>query len=176
MAWAAECLLVEWAAWEWKNKLFLEKNYLYPDKYNILMEEEYELVPMNPIRRIEKRMERIEAAGTGTDVIKELIDVVRTNQQVVDNVVRINSEMISRVSELSSSVNELTKKINDFMNRVEITGESEATEEKEEKSLDKERLEKLERRINSMIMSMAKPRFAAPLQPRKILPQKPLAA
>ena len=57
-----------------------------------------------------------------------------------------------------------------------ITGESETNEEKEEKSLDKERLEKLERRINSMIMSMAKPRFAAPLQPRKILPQKPLAA
>ena len=39
------------------------------------MEEEYELIPMNPIRRIEKRMERIESAGTSTDVIKELIDI-----------------------------------------------------------------------------------------------------
>ena len=124
------------------------------------MEEEYELIPMNPIRRIEKRMERIESAGTSTDVIKELIDITRANQHVVDNVVKINTEMISRISELSSTITGLSKKINEFLERAEVVHE----DAPKENYADKERIERLEKRINSLILSMAKARGARPFQ------------
>ncbi|MBI4174045.1 MAG: hypothetical protein HY517_00230, partial [Candidatus Aenigmarchaeota archaeon] len=55
-------------------------------------EEEYELVPVGPLRRIEKRVEKIEKGGTSNEMVKELVDVVRTNQKIIDEVVKINSE------------------------------------------------------------------------------------
>lgn len=113
------------------------------------MEEEYELVPLNPIRRVEKRLERLEKAGTGTEMIKELIEVVRTNQQIVDDVVKINSEMIKRVSELSENVSRVTNKIDEFISRIEIVGQND-TSNKEDKSELQAKIDKLEKRISSL--------------------------
>ena len=51
-------------------------------------EEEYELIPVSPFRRIEKRIDRLEKGGSSNDMVKELIEVVRTNQRIVDEVVK----------------------------------------------------------------------------------------
>src|SRR3989338_9676503 len=88
-----------------------------------LEEDEYEIVPVGPIRRIEKRVEKMERSGSGNEMVKELIDVVRTNQKIIDEVVKINSEMINKISELSSHVTQMTEKLTDFLERIEV-GES----------------------------------------------------
>ncbi len=134
-------------------------------------EEEYELVPLSPIRRMEKRLEKLEKAGTSNDMIKELIDVVKTNQQIVDDVVKINSEMIKRVSELSESVSKATGKIEDFMGRVEIPGNAEAPAAQQDKSGELQlKIDKLEKRLNSLISAPAVRR------PMPALPSRPMAA
>lgn len=122
-------------------------------------QEEYELIPMNPIRKMEKRMEKIEQGSGGMNTIKELVEIVKINQQVVDDIVKINSEIVNKVTNLSSSVDNLSNKIQDFMDRIEIAGE-EASEGKEddragveiEHKVD-ERLSKIEKRINALILS-----------------------
>ena len=136
-------------------------------------EEEYELVPINPIRRIERRVDKIEKGGTSNEMVKELIDVVRTNQKIVDEVVKINSEMINKVTELSSHVTQLTEKMNDFLERVEI---GEATPQQAEQTISEspeveQRIQKLEKRINSLLLSTMK---AKQLRPAAIQ-RKPLS-
>src|SRR3989338_9917909 len=116
-------------------------------------EEEYELVPVGPLRRIEKRMEKIEKGGTNNEMVKELIDVVRTNQKIIDEVVKINSEMINKVSDLNSKVTELTEKMGNFLERVEVS-ESEPVAAPEQRNPENDqRIEKLEKRINSLLLS-----------------------
>jgi DNA anti-recombination protein RmuC len=131
-------------------------------------EEEYELVPVGPLRRIEKRVEKIEKGGTSTEMVKELIDVVRTNQKIIDEVVKINSEMINKVSDLSAKVTELTGKMNDFLERVEVsegeTAPAAATATEEHKNPEMEqRVQKLEKRINALLLSTMKAKQLQPM-------------
>ena len=133
-------------------------------------EDEYELVPLSPLRKVEKRLQNLEKGGTNSEMIKELVTVVKTNQQVVDDIIKINSDVINKISDLSASVNNMTNKLNDFMERLEIVEEHPIEKgelQEEEKSgedvaarLD-ERLSKMEKRINALIISsMAKTRLS----------------
>src|SRR3990167_9076722 len=117
-----------------------------------LEEDEYEIVPVGPIRRIERRVEKMERSGGGNEMVKELIDVVRTNQKIVDEVVKINSEMINRVTELSAHVQQMTEKVNDFMSRIDVEEGSPSKEVQSTPEADL-RIEKLEKRINSLLLS-----------------------
>ncbi len=130
-------------------------------------EEEYELVPVGPVRRMEKRVEKLERSGTSSEMVKELIDVVKTNQNIIDEVVKINSEMINKVSELSGKVTELAGKMNDFLQRIEISGEGEAeAQQQPEKNPEMEqRIQKLEKRINALLVSTMKTRSMRPMAP-----------
>ncbi len=132
-------------------------------------EEEYELIPVSPIRKMEKRMERLEKGGSSNEMIKELIEVVRTNQRIVDEVVKINSEMINRVSDLSTGVTKLTEKMTNFLDRVEITElkneeEGAAVSQAAPSDVD-QRVQKLEKRINAMLLSTMRARQ----QPRQMI-------
>ena len=82
---------------------------------------------------MEKRLERVEKSGTSNDIMKELIDIVKTNQQIVDDVVRINSEMIKRVGELSETVGKAIAKLDEFTSRIEMAeGENQQPEQNTE--------------------------------------------
>lgn len=132
------------------------------------MEDEYELIPVNPIRKMEKRLEKIEKTGTSTEMIKELISVVKTNQNIVDDIVKVNSEMISKVSELTNSVGKMSGKINDFMERLEVAEPGAVGTEEEEKTTAVDnvgkRLDKMEKRINALILSSMAKRRPTPIQ------------
>lgn len=121
-------------------------------------EDEYELIPLSPIRRLERRMEKMEKTGTSLETTRELIEIVRANQSVIDEMVKINSEMMRKVTDLLNTVSELTLKMNDFMSRIEFSGE----EPKEESKSD-ERMEKLEKRVNALLLSsVARSKFRRP--------------
>jgi len=90
---------------------------------------------------------------------REIMNIIRTNQRIVDDLVRVNSELISKISSLVSSNQELVKKISDFLESVEVVEEEKPSEEKEgeekterEKELE-EKIAKLERRINALLLS-----------------------
>ena len=134
-------------------------------------EEEYELIPLSPIRKLEKRLDKVEKGGTGGDMMKELVDVGKTNQAIVEDIVKVNSEMMSKVSELSNNVTQLTSRLNEFMNKIEVV-----SEEPEQKPIDDEmgrKLEKMEKRLNAIALSnIAKMRMQNPAQ-RRPMPSMP---
>jgi len=137
-------------------------------------DEEYELVPLSPIRRMEKRLERLEKSGTSNEIMKELIDIVKTNQQIVDDVVRINSEMIKRVGELSETVGKAIGKLDEFTSRIEMAeGEKQEPEQNTEMQA---KLDRMEKRINTLLASaQRRPATAARPMARPMMARRPLA-
>ena len=120
----------------------------------IPMDDEYELVPLSPIRRLEKRMERVERSGTGQETIHDLVEVVRANQHVIDDVIKMNSEMLNKVTDLVTKVNTMTEKMTEFLERLEVSGSSEETTAASDDSKKfEEKLSKMEKKINSLILS-----------------------
>lgn len=120
-------------------------------------------------------MERMEKSSAGGEMVKELIDVVRTNQQIVDDIVKINSDMIGRVSSLSTSVQQMTEKLNEFMGRLEVVGSAPPEAAAQSAEINDEtarRLERLEKRINSLVLSSAAKRRPAPgsMMPMRRMP------
>ncbi len=139
-----------------------------------MSEEEYELVPLSPIRRMEKRLERLEKSGTSNEIMKELIDIVKMNQQIVDDVVRINSEMIKRVGELSETVGKSISKLDEFTSKIEMAeNESQQPEQNTEMQT---KLDRLEKRINALLASAPRrPMAAARPMGRPMAARRPLA-
>ncbi|MBI2076026.1 MAG: hypothetical protein HYT72_02125 [Candidatus Aenigmarchaeota archaeon] len=126
-------------------------------------EEEYEIVPLGPVRRLERRLEKVERTGSSLETTRELIEIVRANQSVIDEMVKINSEMMKKVTDLLNNVSELTAKINNFMERIEFSGGEGEPSQELEKKVD-ERLSKLEKRVNSVLLtSMARTKLRRPL-------------
>ena len=133
-------------------------------------DEEYELVPISPIRRVEKRMADLEQRRGGGEINKELIEMARINQEVVDDLVKTNSKMTTKIAEMIDSVEKLTDKISSFIDRVEVSGEeteSTANKEEQNRKLD-DKLEKLEKRMNAMILTKG------PMRRMPAMPQGPM--
>jgi len=137
-------------------------------------EEDFELIPLSPVRRLEKRLDTLEKRGGNDETIREMLEVVRANQKVVDDIVRINSEVIGKIADLSGRINDITKKFNEFLEKVEIASENTNTEGDKEGTttvLD-ERIAKLEKRLNALIASrIERPHYNIKRQPTRSLVQ-----
>jgi len=90
-------------------------------------ENEYELIPMSPIRRLEKRMERIEESSTSSpkSIIADIIDIVRMNQQLVDELAKSNDAMRIELSKLPGKLDELIMNVNQLVSFIKASGEAE---------------------------------------------------
>ena len=130
------------------------------------MDDEYEIIPVSPLRKLEKRIDDLEKAGVEAETIRELVDIVRSNQRVVDEIVKVNSDMMSKVSVLAASVNNLSERVSDFMGRIELAGENEPAQGEPKEYAYREpaerhegsdaRLVKLEKRVNALILALSK--------------------
>ena len=135
-----------------------------------MKEDDYEIVPLDPLRKMERRVHRLEKSGTTSETIHELIEIVRANQHVIDEMVRINSEMINRVSELTVVVTKTTEKMNDFIDKIQVVDNEEEPDEKNYEI--EERLKKIERKINSFILSNMKFKQRDVVQQNQQIPQQ----
>jgi hypothetical protein len=129
------------------------------------MSEEYELVSVTPVRKIEKRLELLEKGSPGYNaVLQDLVEMMKENQRVVDDLIKTNSELISGIGQLSQHLAGLTGKFDEFMQSIEVSGTSEEPQEwgklREEakkmaemnKEMD-ERLKKIERQTKLTALS-----------------------
>ncbi|MBS3054224.1 MAG: hypothetical protein J4431_01680 [Candidatus Aenigmarchaeota archaeon] len=120
------------------------------------MEEEYELVPIGPIRKLERKIEQMESFGGGEST-KALIEVVKSNQSIVDEMIKVNSDLVDRVAKLMESVNALNENLTGFMQKLELASETDVEEagKKSDENAAKvnEKLAKLEKRLNALILT-----------------------
>jgi len=89
--------------------------------------DEYELVPMSPIRRMEKRIELLEQSGSmdGKEFYREMVDIIRMNQQIVDELAKANDALRIEISKLPARMEELISHMKELISFIKAS----ATEE-----------------------------------------------
>jgi len=91
-------------------------------------EESYEIIPVTPLKKLEHRMERIEQAGTVPQLqslINQILELIRSNQKIVNDVIQANAELRNEFSKLPSKIDELTTTMKNFISMVEAAGKEE---------------------------------------------------
>ncbi|NIM46690.1 MAG: hypothetical protein GTN40_00845 [Candidatus Aenigmarchaeota archaeon] len=88
----------------------------------------YEIIPVTPIKKLEERIEKIETTRTTPDLqnlINQIIELIRNNQKIVNDVIQANADLKNELSKLPSKIDELLTTINNFLSLVEAAGREE---------------------------------------------------
>ncbi len=92
-------------------------------------EEEFEVIALSPIRKLERRLDQMEA-GTGVQEINKLVDevieLIKANQQIVDDLVRANLELRNEIARIPSKIDELLGTLNEFVSLLKSASQEEA--------------------------------------------------
>lgn len=151
-------------------------------------EDEYELIQLSPIRKLEKRIAQLESSNVGVDTkafFQEFVDIVKMNQQLVDEVIKANNTLRVELSRLPGKIEEMSKGVNELLSYIKAAAIEEvnpaATEsfkvmpEKMDKliELNKRIVESNETLANLMDTMDRKMRPVMPFR-KPMMPSKPL--
>ena len=112
-------------------------------------EETYEVIPASPIRKLEKRMGRLESSSSTSEVqrlIEQIIELIKSNQRIIDDVVKSDSELRSEISRLPGEIKDLVAKMDEFLELLKAT----ATEETVE-GMSKEAMSPVVEKMNELV-------------------------
>ncbi|MEM5793224.1 MAG: hypothetical protein QXY45_02595 [Candidatus Aenigmatarchaeota archaeon] len=94
---------------------------------------EYELIPLSPIRRLERRLEKLEnniGGGMGNlskELLSDVVDIVRMNQMLVDELAKSNDALRIELSKLPARLDELITNMKELVSFIKASGEQEVT-------------------------------------------------
>jgi len=92
--------------------------------------ESYEIIPVTPLKKLEQRIERVEQTGTIPQLqtlINQIIELIRSNQKIVNDVIQANAELRNEISKLPPKIEELTTTMKNFIALVEAAGKEEVS-------------------------------------------------
>jgi methyl-accepting chemotaxis protein len=150
-------------------------------------EEEYEIIPISPLRKLEKRLEQLESVSPTVDVkeiFREVVDVMRMNQQMVNELSKANDAMRLELSKLAQKLEELTNSLNELLSYIKAAATEETPQTQETTKNLTEKMSELvdaNKKIvesNQAVISILEEidrklrRPTLPLPPRKSLPPK----
>ncbi len=93
-----------------------------------MVEEEYEVIPTSPLRRLEKRISKVEASSSTSQIqklIEQIIELIKSNQRIIDDVIKADSELRNEISKLPGRIDVLVSSMNEFIELLKAS----ATEE-----------------------------------------------
>ncbi len=88
--------------------------------------EEYEVLPLSPIRKLEKRIDELEEqkqVGDAKGFMREIMDLVKANQRMVEEIVRSNNELTNELEKIPGKINEVTGQWKEFLDILKRGGE-----------------------------------------------------
>lgn len=108
-------------------------------------EEEYELIPVSPIKRLEKRVKRLEAerAVGASEFLREVISIIRMNQGLVNELVKASDSLRIELSKLPARLERLIETQDELLKLIKASAEEEKAAPPAELKVLIERLDKL---------------------------------
>jgi len=91
-------------------------------------QEEFEIVPMSPIRRLERRLDHIESTS-GVDArsfLKDMVDIIKMNQMLVDELAKANDSLRIEISKLPARLEELISHLKELLSYIKASAAEEA--------------------------------------------------
>ncbi len=89
--------------------------------------DDYEVVPVGPIRRLEKRIDNIETkaqgGGPSDDVVRDVLDIMKSNQKIVNDMTQSTHELKNEVEDLTHKMDEVVDNMNSFMDLLKDASE-----------------------------------------------------
>ncbi len=92
-------------------------------------EDEFELIPLSPIRRLEDKIKNMEDVYKYTglpqiqSLIMQIIELIRNNQKIVDDLVKTNVDLRNEIAKLPPKIDDLVLQMKSFMDLVRMAGE-----------------------------------------------------
>lgn len=124
------------------------------DEIEIESDEEYQVMPLSPIRKLEKRIEDLEKqkeSGEYKGIIREVMSLVKSNQQIVDEIVKSNNELRRELEKIPSKVDQVLDQWEQFL---EILKEGEKHTAYQKSNQTTEKLEELIELNEELLESM----------------------
>lgn len=107
--------------------------------------EEFEMLPVVPIRRLERELRQMKEQMKGGDsqLARQIVDILRMNQSMVDQLAARQGELIAKLSDMNSSLQKLAASLDNLIGLLSAGAEEEIEEEAREGRTAKERLDKI---------------------------------
>ncbi len=103
------------------------------DEVEVSGKDEYEIFPVSPVRRLEDRVKHLEYASAYSGapqlqgLVTQIVELVKSNQKIVDEVIRANADLRNELSRLPPKIEDLIVEMKSFMNLIKMAGEEEVS-------------------------------------------------
>ncbi len=123
-------------------------SYIYIKMANVgVMDQndEFEMLTITPIRRLERELRQMKEQIRGGDshLAIQIVEILRLNQTLVDQLATKQSELIAKVSETDSTLQKLVVSLDNLIGLMSAGAESEMEDEAREGKNAGERLDKI---------------------------------
>jgi len=95
-------------------------------------DEEYEVIPTSPIRRLEKRLSRMETTSSSSEIqrlVEQIVELIKSNQRVIDDVIKSDAELRNEVSKVPAKIDSLVDKMDEFLELLKASATEETVSE-----------------------------------------------
>lgn len=92
--------------------------------------DDYEVVPVGPIRRLEERIKKMEKDKEGfayESFMREILELIQSNQKLVDEIVKANDSLRDELAKIPGKIDELLKSWREFIEVLKEVSGSEAS-------------------------------------------------
>ena len=113
------------------------------------MDEEYEIIPTSPLRRLEKRLSKLEASTPSSEIqrlIEQIIELIKSNQRVIDDVIKADSELRNEISKIPGKIDQLLSSMNEFLEMLKTS-----TTEETVSDISKDIMEPLVKKMSELV-------------------------
>lgn len=97
-------------------------------------DDEYEIIPMGPVRKLEKRIKELESeresGGTGnSSLVRDILDIMKANQKIVNDMVESTDQLHNSVDTLTTKMDTVIDNMNSFIELLEEASETSLEED-----------------------------------------------
>jgi len=114
-----------------------------------MAEEEYEIIPTSPLRRLEKRISKVEVSSSSSQIqklIEQIIELIKSNQRIIDDLIKADSELRNEISKLPGRIDSLVSNMNEFVELLKASATEEAVS-----GISKDAMEPLVNKMDELI-------------------------
>jgi methyl-accepting chemotaxis protein len=90
-------------------------------------EDDYEVVPVGPMRKLERRMDELEKTKENSEsdpeLIRDVLDIMKSNQKVVNDMTESTHQLKNQVEDLTHKMDEVVDNMNSFMDLLKEASE-----------------------------------------------------